>query len=206
MIKPVVFLLLAILLCARDTVRADSFNVRVDTSTISGVEGLLNFQFLPGNVDAPAAAASVSSFSATDAMLGGAATAGDVTGALPGAVTIRNTFQLNEVAQDFVYGDEISFDVSLTGLTGGASGSEFSLYLFALGQTPDEFASLLTTDVDGRLLSIILDADGNSSFETFGINGSTISVTPAAVPEPAAILLLGTGLAASVLNRMRKSS
>lgn len=197
--------LLAIFLCVHATAEADSFNIKINTQTIAGTGGLLNFQFLPANIDAPPATIAINAFSATNATLGNAFAAGDVAGALPGAVIIKNTFQLNEVAQDFVYGGDLSFNVALThDGSSGASSSEFSLYLLGLGQTPGEFEPLLTTDLDGKLLSIILNADGNSSYETFGIDSSIVSITPDAIPEPATILLLSAGLTAGAFGKRRR--
>ena len=206
---------LAVLLCltnAQPTHAAPiTYHVSVNTSAISGTPGHLDLQFNPaGGSAAQPATASITDFTTAGGMLGGVVERlGDAAGTLPDMVRLNNTSGINNLFQAFTFGSDFSFNLTLTGPaldipSDGTSGSGFFLALYAM----DQQTPLLTSNPDGLLLSVLLSANGTTTVQTFGISPGVISVTQqaAAIPEPATIVLLGTGLAgvaARVFRRQR---
>lgn len=188
---------------AAQTARADSFTVFVNTSSIAGQSGFLDLQFNPGNMTARSSTALITGFTSVGGTLGSATLTGDVTGMLPNTVTIRNSTQFNDLFQAFTFGTSFSFNVNLSVTNPGSTGAatEFVLSLFG----SDQQTPLLTSDPDGRLLSIQLNPNGSTTVQTFGSSSGIITVRQqvSAVPEPATLLLLGTGLA-GVAARVRR--
>ncbi len=172
-----------------------SFNVSVDTSSLSMQPGFLDFQFNPGDSSALAATASVTLFQTVGGTLSQPATlTGDAAGSLPGALTLNNGTAFNDAFQGFTFGDSFGFTLTLSGPAidspAGTTGSAFALSLYAAdGVTP-----LLTTDPNGSVATIDLNANGTASVFTF--SQSPTDSTPAAtvtsastVPEPSTLVL-----------------
>jgi hypothetical protein len=88
------------------------YDVSVNTGSLLGESGYLDFQFNAGNTPFDAASATMTDFT-TDGVLTGvsslAPTTGDVTGSLPGAVAIDNDGFPNEYTPGITYGS--FFDV-----------------------------------------------------------------------------------------------
>jgi hypothetical protein len=189
-------------------VRADMiYEVTVDTSSLNGTNGYLDFQFNPGNASALAALATISNFtggtpgSANSFPLAG--NTGDASGSLPGTLTLDNGTAYNDSFQGFTYGSSFSFDLTLSGPAldnpSGNVGSSFALSLYAAdGATP-----LLTTDPNNSVLTINLNADGTTTIETFLTPTGDPSVVTAtamnAAPEPSSLVLMATALPAGLL-------
>ncbi len=167
-----------------------SFAVSANTSSLSGQSGYLDFQFNPGDSSALAATATVTNYVSTGGILAPSAIlTGDAVGVLPGTLTLDNGTIFNDVFQGFTFGNTVNFTLTLSGPAvnnpGGTIGSAFAFSLYAAdGVTP-----LLTTDPNGSVATINLNADGTTSALTFAQsptdNTPAASVsTMSAVPEP----------------------
>jgi hypothetical protein len=207
--------LLALLLVAAGpgAVRAGSvtYNVTVNTSALAGQVGYLDSQFNPGPGAAPATA-TISAFTSDGTLQLGAplnGTTGDVTGQLSGPLTLGNSSFFNDYFEGFNYGSTIHFQLTLSGpAVGGSapSGSSFAFSLYdSTGTVP-----LLTTDPNGSVLTINVNANGSTSVETFpqSPNNLTPVATASVVPEPSTLALAAcmppAGLAAWRRKRATK--
>jgi hypothetical protein len=173
------------------------FLADVDTSSVAGTIGFLDFTFDPGPLITQSAFASISSFS-SDGTLGTPVISGGVTGSLTSSITLNNDTAFNDYFIPFTFGDTLNFLVTLGGPaldssdSTSTSGSTFSFSMFAGdGSTP-----LLTSDsTDGFAFLLNVNLDGttrlsNSSGQT------SVSAVGASVPEPTGALLLAAGLIA----------
>jgi hypothetical protein len=187
-----------------------SFNVSVDTSSLSGQSGFLDFQFNPGDSSALPATAAVTHFQTIGGILAQPASlTGDATGSLPGTLTLDNGTVYNDVFQGFTFGNSFGFNLTLSGpaidTPSGTVGSAFAVSLYAA----DGITPLLTTDPNGSVSTVYLNANGTASAEVFPQsptdNTAAASVTAlTAVPEPSTltmVLLLSSLQAALILLR-----
>lgn len=190
------------------------YQVTVDTSAISGTAGNIDLQFNRGDASSQNAFVTISSFSSTGGSLTGAAsTSGDVTGVLPGTLTIDNSPGFNDYFQPFTFGSSFQFLLTLDGPAiespdhAALIGSSFGLGLFdSTGSTP-----LLTTDPNGFAGTVDIDRDGVVTTTVFPptLAGGTPVVTfstPVTVPEPSTITLLSGSLLlfVSAANKSRR--
>ncbi len=156
-----------------------SYDFNVDTSSLLGQSGYLELQFNPG-VNPGVATATVSNFS-SDAALGAIVLTGDVTGSLPGTVTINNTTAWNDYFQAIAFGNTLHFSVDLT----STADNSFALSFYgADGVTP-----LLTSDPNG--FATIIDVNGSGP----AVTNLSNQVSVASTPIPAAAWLFGSGVA-----------
>ncbi len=184
------------------------YAVTVDTSSLNGTSGFLDFQFNPGNALTQAATAQMLSFSG-GTLAGSPANGGDVTGTLPGTLTFMNTAALNESYQGFTFGPSFSFFLLMSGPAidspNGTStaGSSFGVGIYDAGSDP-----VLTNQglFSGYAGEVDINLDGTSTPTAFpnALGGpSVVTLTPLLSPEPGTLLLLGLGMAALAGMRIK---
>jgi hypothetical protein len=190
-----------------------TYDVAVNTSSLSGTAGSLDFQFNPGPLVSQAADLQILSFSsdgslsACAANIQGFCATGDVTGTLPGTLTFNNGTGFNDYFDDFTFGNTLSFKVSLYGpalstpdwISTSGSVFAFSMFSDAAGTIP----ALTADTTDGFAFTVVVNLDGtttvtNSSSET------SVSPLPSGVPEPSSFVLLGAALAFLGVLRFRQ--
>lgn len=167
--------------------------VTINTSSIAGTNGSLDFNFNPGPLTSQSASLEITGF--TGGTLDGTPfLTGDATGGpLPGSVVFSNGSAFNDYFQDFTFGSTLSFELLLSGpaVTSpdgtSTSGSTFafSMYSDSMGTIPT-----LTTDLnDGFAVTVDINTDGSVSSTDYS-SQATVGAAQA-VPEPASFLLLG---------------
>lgn len=183
------------------------YQVNVDTSSLNGSSGNINFQFNPGG-SSQSAFVTITGFSSIGGALSGVpAVAGGVSGALPGAVTINNSTAFNDYFHAFTFGTSLQFILTLDGPAiqspngTSTSGSTFGLAFFdTAGVTP-----LITTDPFGFAGIVEVALDGTTSTTGFPASaGNPSAVTFSEVPEPSTLISFSTALIAiGVVARRR---
>lgn len=194
----------AALLCA-PVAFADAvdYSVTIDTSSINGTAGSLDFQFNPGPLVTQAADLQILNFASDGTLVNcasnvqGFCNTGDVSGTLPATLTFDNGAGFNDYFTGFTFGNTLTFDVSLYGpaLTSpdgiSTSGSTFSFSMFsdAGGTIP----ALTTDSTSGFAFTADVNLDGTT---TIGNLSTETGITPvtSSVPEPSMtpiLLLLG---------------
>jgi len=179
--------------------RADTtFEFSVDTSSIIGTAGSLDFQFNPGPLVSQVASLEILNVATNGVFAGTPVVSGDVTGgSLPVPVIFDNLAPFNDYFQGFTFGSSLVFDIRLFGPAVNApdgtssSGSTFAFSMFSdvAGTMP-----VLTTDLaDGFAALANVNLDGTISVNNFS---TATAVTPvSAVPEPASLAFMGAALA-----------
>lgn len=175
-----------------------TYSVMVNTASLSGSHGSLDFNFNPGPFATQAAMLAIQSFRGDGTPLGSPPTIGDVSGALPSFLSFDNGAAFNDYFQGFTYGSTLSFDVNLSGPALSApdgastSGSTFAFSMFSdvAGKTP-----ALTSDTrDGFAFLINVNLDGTTTVTDYSTQTTiTVGAGPAStVPEPGTVALLST--------------
>ncbi|QYG01779.1 MULTISPECIES: NF038129 family PEP-CTERM protein [Massilia] len=154
------------------------YRVSLDTSALAGTVGYLDLG-LNGPLDAAPTVARLGNFSG--AFLEGGMTSGDVSGDVVNGVVLRNGPEWNFFDQLVTFGGLFSFDVEFD-LGEGANGSLFSVAFV------DDALNYL--GAAGNVLEMNLVA--GQSVELQLVDAAFASV--AEVPEPAAWLLVASGL------------
>ena len=171
---------------------ATPINVSIDTAAISGTEALLTFDLF--DFDGVSNNSAVVLAFSTDGTLGSAATTGDVSGSLPGTVTISDTVGVGELLQGIILGSSIAFVLDLTTNFAGGQPDSFSLFLL----DPATSFSLVDTNLLGDALftADIVGSPQGLSLSVSGGNTPDVGVSAAVVPEPSTFTLMALGLAA----------
>jgi hypothetical protein len=189
--------------------RADIlYQVSVDTSSMSGTSGSLDFQFNPGPFASQAASLQLLNFGGGGTFAGSPSLTGAVTGGpLPSALTFDNGSPFNDYFDGFTFGSTLHFEVSLSGPALNApdgtstSGSTFAFSMFsdAAGTIP----ALTTDTVNGFATTIDINLDGSTSVTNLSAQTSVGQASPTS--EPGSLVLLGTAMALLGAFRWRKS-
>lgn len=182
-------LVLALMLAcgmAPATATAESYHVSIDTSTLAGREGYLDFLFL-GLANADPVQARLSNF-AGDFTTSSFAQ-GQVAGSLASQLSIGNGDAWNEFAQWARLGGTLSFDVSFSqsagsGSSGTAAGATLSIALLDAG--------LNYLGASGDIATFALLPAAVTTVSTDAAYATVSNVSP--VPEPATYVLLAAGL------------
>lgn len=166
---------------------ADTWYVTVDTSTLSGLSGSLDFQFIAADASAPVATASVTAFS-TNGVLGAATPIGDVSGNLGSTLVLGNGPFFNDWLQGFTFGSTLSFSVNINVPTPNVSGSGTA---FSLSLYDGSYNSLLADPAWGAAL--VINANDNGTMDVLA-KSAPVSLSTSPVPEPQTALMLLSGL------------
>jgi len=188
-------LLTVLLLCGAWKALAQpiTYDVSVNTSSIAGTNGSLDFYFNPGPLVTQAASLQILGFATgpTDGTLAGGPTlTGDITGALPGTLTFDNGTGFNDYFEGFTYGKNLLFDVSLYGpALSSPNGTSTSGSTFAFSMFSNAAGTIPALTTDGFAFKVDVNLDGTTTVTNFA-SQTTIGV----VPEPSTLALLGTAI------------
>ena len=188
-----------------------SYLVTVNTASINTQYGYIDFLLNPGGQNTEALTAVITNFTPAAALNPADPNnfvGGNVTGSLPGPLTITNTNADNEYLEGLTFGNTITFDLSLDGpaLTSPngnptANGTTFAISLY----DSTSFNYLLPPT--GPAGTLIVDYLGNVETNS-AVVGNTPIVTftpqgPVVTPEPSAFmpLLALSGLAGACASR-----
>jgi hypothetical protein len=185
----------ALLLAQR--AQADTFDITVNTSSLQGTSGYLDFQFNPGNTPFDAASATIMNFTTDGILTTALPNIGDVSGALPGQVVINNTQALNEYTQGLIYGSffDLFVNLNIPTVSGTATGGSS----FTLDVEDSNFNSLL-----GGFPAVEIDLDATTGQPSITNNSGGAAAVTNVTPEPSYLLLVGFGFAGLVVARRRQ--
>lgn len=191
--------LIVLLLCQAGLLRAGLlYPVSVNTSSIAGTTGSLDFQFDPGPLVSQTASIEIRNFVTDGTLIGVPSTIGDAAGgALPSVLSFDNATQLNDYFQGFRFGTSLSFAVLLQGAAldspdgTSTSGSAFGFSMFsdAAGTVP----ALTTDTVNGFAVTLAISLNGTVAVTDN--SAQTLVGTPTPEPNSAALATMLIGLA-----------
>jgi len=182
-----------------------TYDVSVNTNTILGTTGSLDFQFNPGPLVSQSASLQILNFTSDGTLAGVPTLTGDVSGTLPATLTFDNGTAFNDYFDGFTFGTAITFKLSLFGPAlsspdgTSTSGSTFAFSMFS--DTAGTIPTLTADTTNGFAFTADVNLDGSTTVTN---SSSETSVVPAttAVPEPNSVAMLGT--AAMLLLVLRR--
>jgi len=195
--------LLVVIAALPSFANSNEYLVTVNTASVSGTSGFLEFQFAPGDASSQAAFVEIGNFAASGGSLSGAPVLnGGASGDLSSVLLIDNSTAFNDYFQGFNYGSGYQFILTLGGpaITNpngtSTSGSTFALAMYDSATNP-----ILTTDPSGFAFLVQVNLDGTNTPQNISGDPSLITVT--SIPEPGSLTLLGTA-AAGLLGLARR--
>ncbi len=205
--RPRLILFGALLSCFAGLASADAitYDVTVDTSSLDGTTGSLDFNFNPGSLVTQAASLQILDFASDGSLAGSPALTGHVSGALAGTLTFDNGTAFNDYFEGFTYGTMLSFDVSLYGPALSSpdgvstSGSTFAFSMFSAGTIP----ALTTDTTDGFAFTVDVNLDGSTTVTDYSAETGVVPQT-STVPEPNNIVLILAAIVCGGAMRLRR--
>jgi hypothetical protein len=183
-----------------------TYDATVDTSSISGTAGSLDFNFNPGPLATQSASLQILSFASDGTLAGSPTLTGDVLGALPAALTFDNGTGFNDYFEGFTFGSTLSFQVYLYGpalSSPDGTSTSGSTFAFSMFSDPAGTMPVLTTDTtDGFAFTVDVNLDGTTTVTNFSAQTTVRPVTPA-VPEPGTLPLMAAGVGLWLAFRLR---
>ena len=170
--------------------QADIYTVTVNTSSISGTSGSLDFNLNPGPLVTQAASLQILNFASDGTLAGAPILTGDVSGGLPGTLTFDNGTGFNDYFEGFTFGNTLAFNVRLYGPAlsspdgTSTSGSTFAFSMFS--DTAGTIPVLTTDTTDGFAFIANVNLDGTTSLTNFSPD-TQVSPVVATTPEPSDI-------------------
>ena len=177
---------------------AQDYQVTIDTTPLAGIEGYFAIDLLQGTAGT-SNTVTLTGFSSTS-VLAAASPSGNVSGALPGSVTLASTGFFNELLQAATFGAGVTtFTLSVsTEYLAGNTPDQFAVFLL-----DSSFAPFVTDDPTGASALLVLDLQPSAPPQVFASEFASVQVTQ--VPEPAPWALAAAGLAVFALRqKMRK--
>ena len=177
------------------------YQVTVNTSSLKGTTGQVDFQFNPAMTPVAIYTDTISGFTSTGTLSGTPTTTGSATGSLPGPVTLTNNSPYNDYYQTFTFGNSLTFLTTFSGRTANKS-SDSDTFAFSLYDSTGT-AALLTNDPNGSVAEIMINPNGSFSTQVNPNSDGSASVASItrinapAVPEPSSLVtfsMAGTGL------------
>jgi hypothetical protein len=169
-----------------------TYNVTVDTSSLVGTTGGIEFTLIAGNTPAPLDTATITKFVPQAGLVPPPTTSGDVSGNLSTTVSLDNQSP-SMYFESLTYGHTLSYQVTLTGAgLSKAADTLFSFYLFDSVGNPVSGPS----SPSGEILDINIQGPTGVIDTPVTYPPPPITVTTASVPELSGVVLLGVGLGA----------
>ena len=173
----------------------------VDTHTLAGTTGYVDFQFNPGPLTTQSASLKIENFAGATYVAGSQVDTGGASGGpLPSTVTLNNSTSYNDDYESVKFGNTLTFALDFGGNAINApngtavSGSSFAFSLSDAGGNP-----LLTNDPNGFDAVVNINTKGMVSYTL-----PSPSVTFA--PEPTSWLMMGGGAFALLGLKLRSRS
>lgn len=196
------FLAAPLLVAASFAASAETFDINIDTGSLSGQAGGIYFQFSPG-LNADPASVAITDFALTPpGALNPASPLNFSDGGASGTLdandlVINNNFALNDYGEALTFGSDISFAVTLNlpPVLTGQSGSELGIQVTG----PDLLTPLLTSDPSGNVLDLSYDQTGS-----LNVLSTTSAAGLTEAPEPATAYVIFPCICLLIAWRLRR--